>query len=89
MIADSIEANLQEFFGKLGGTNLNVSKNEPVSGKWDWVVVFTFVHGGTLLEGEMLVRETGSIYYSLTVISVSGADWSEGQAVVDSFRLVQ
>jgi len=89
VIADSIEANLQEFFGKLGGTNLNVSRNEPASGKWDWVVAFTFVHGGTALEGEMLVKETESIYYSLTVISVSGADWPEGQAVVDSFRLVQ
>jgi len=89
LIADSIAANLQEFFGKLGGTNLNVSKNEPASGRWDWVAAFTFVHGGTPLEGEMLVKETESMYYSLTVISVSGTDWPEGQAVVDSFRLVQ
>ena len=89
VIAGSIEANLQEFFGRLGATNLNVFKNEPVSGKWDWAVAFTFVHGGTALEGEMVVRETESIYYSLTVISVSGTDWPEGQAVVDSFRLVQ
>jgi len=89
VIAGSIEVNLQEFFGRLGATDLNVSKNELVSGKWDWVVAFTFVHQGTPLEGEMLIKETESMYYSLTVISISGADWPEGQAVVDSFRLVQ
>lgn len=89
LVAGSTEANLQEFFSRLGGTNLNVSKNEPVSGKWDWLVAFTFVHQGTPLEGEMLVKETESMYYGLTVISVSGTDWPEGQAVVDSFRLVQ
>jgi len=89
VMADSIEANLQEFFGRPGGTNLNVSKNEPASGRWDWAVAFTFVHDGTPLEGQMLVKETQSIYYSLTIMSVSGTDWPEGQAVVDSFRLVQ
>ena len=89
LIAGSIEDNLQQLFSKLGGTHLNVSRNEPVSGKWDWAVAFTFVHEGTSLEGEMLVKETESMYYSLTVISVSGTGWPEGQAVVDSFRLVQ
>jgi len=88
VIADSIEANLQEFFGRLGGTNLNVSKNEPVSGKWDWAVAFTFAHQDTALEGEMVIKETESVYYSLTVISVLGVDWPEGEVVVDSFRLV-
>jgi len=89
VIADSIEANLQEFFGRLGATNLNVSRNEPTSGKWDWAVAFTFVQGGTALGGEMLVKETESMYYSFTVISISGTDWPGGQAAVDSFRLVQ
>ena len=89
LIANSTEANLQQLFSRLGVTNLNISKNEPASGKWDWVVAFTFVHEGTPLEGEMLVKETESMYFSLTVISISGTDWPEGQAVVDSFRLVQ
>ncbi len=86
-VAASNEAGLQLFFDMLGGRNLNVFINEPASGKWDWVAAFTVIYEDTPLHGEMFIRETESITYTLMLIQVAGMDWPEGQDVVNSFRV--
>lgn len=89
---DSLVAALQEtgigqFIDLLGGRNLNIVINERASGKWDWVVFFTFLYEGTPLAGEALVKETQSTYYAITRVQANVTDWPEGQDVMDSFTV--
>lgn len=87
LVAASTEASLQQFFDMLGGTNLNVSINEPASGKWDWVVTFTVIYEDNPLQGGQFIKETESISYTLFFIQFM--DWPEGQEVINSFSLTE
>ncbi|MFC2022753.1 hypothetical protein ACFLTL_01140 [Chloroflexota bacterium] len=83
-VAAVTEAILQQFFNTLGGTNLNIFLNEPSSGKWDWVAMFTFTFKNAPLQGSFVVKETKSGSYKLMLIQLM--DWPEGQAVMNSFN---
>lgn len=87
VLAVEYENRLWQSFSTIGGTELNVSVNERATGQWDWVVVFTVIYEGALLQGWEFIKETESITY--TIFFIQSADWPEGQEVVDSFSLVQ
>jgi len=87
MIAVANEASLQQFFDALGFTDLNVSVNEPASGKWDWVVAFTVIYEDIPLQGGQFIKETESISY--TLFFTQCMDWPEGQEVINSFSLTE
>ncbi len=78
---------LQSRLAALGGSDLKVIVNEPMSGKWDWIVRYTFILEGTLLQGVWVLKETSSTAYDLGLIRSS--QWPEGQQVMDSFEIVR
>jgi len=86
-VAALTEAMIQQFFDMLGGKNLNVFINEPASGKWDWTASFTVIYEDTPLQGVFLIKETGTISYTLTLIQCM--DWPEGQEIINSFKLTE
>lgn len=86
--ADLTEESIESVFCAGDCTNLNVYMNEPALGKWDWVAAFTLTCYGTPSQGEHFIKETQSTSYFFWVIQKSLVDWSEGQDVLNSFKVV-
>ena len=76
---------LTTFINLVGGSNVNISYNQRASGQWDWTTIFTFKYEGELLSGKFLIKETPSTTYTLACLG--NAYWTEGEIVVDSFKV--
>jgi hypothetical protein len=87
MVASVYEADLQMLADSLVSPDLNISVNEPASGKWDWMAAFTMTSEDTPLQGGLFVKETETITY--TIFYIQSTDWPEGQEVIDSFSLTE
>jgi hypothetical protein len=83
----STKASLEQFFGALGATNINIFVNERAKGKWDWMAGFTLTYKDASLQGVFYMKDTPTNSY--TIILIEQIDWPEGIAVVNSFRLTE
>ncbi len=76
---------MELYCNMLSGTDLEIYRNEPTSGYWDWVAAFTFMVDNTELSGEMLIKETE--YMNYTLFYLESTNWPEGRDVIDSFQV--
>ncbi len=65
-----------------------VFSSKPDVGKWDWKTKFEITCGDVVLSGVSGFEEAGMYTYALTVLNRADMEWTEGEAVMDSFEII-